>query len=217
MKNQPLACKNGPMFCPRLSVKTPYFFRCVRTLAALAVGVTVSQLPAHAHIVLDIDLRDDSAVVFTATGAFSAVDNSTTMTSEGVTLLGFFTQQRGSGEGPFIPSSTLRPSTVSPSDAYKSFILELVNLNLHRWGGTVTQLFSTTAPALTGQFVANLAFVAPELPAIGSSGPVIAGYSGNSGGIIGTWQVVPEPSTYAMALAGLACGGYSIFRRRRTR
>ena len=28
---------------------------------------------------------------------------------------------------------------------------------------------------------------------------------------------VPEPSTYAMALAGLACGGYSLFRRRRTR
>ena len=30
-------------------------------------------------------------------------------------------------------------------------------------------------------------------------------------------QVVPEPSTYAMALAGLACGGYSMFRRRRAR
>jgi hypothetical protein len=29
--------------------------------------------------------------------------------------------------------------------------------------------------------------------------------------------VVPEPSTYAMALAGLACGGYSLFRRRRGR
>ena len=26
---------------------------------------------------------------------------------------------------------------------------------------------------------------------------------------------VPEPSTYAIALAGLACGGYSLFRRRR--
>ena len=25
---------------------------------------------------------------------------------------------------------------------------------------------------------------------------------------------VPEPSTYAMALAGLVCGGYSMFRRR---
>ena len=30
-------------------------------------------------------------------------------------------------------------------------------------------------------------------------------------------QAVPEPSTYCMALAGLACGGYSMFRRRRLR
>jgi hypothetical protein len=29
--------------------------------------------------------------------------------------------------------------------------------------------------------------------------------------------VVPEPSTCAMALAGLACGGYSLFRCRRAR
>ncbi len=31
-----------------------------------------------------------------------------------------------------------------------------------------------------------------------------------------TWQIaaVPEPSTSAMALAGVACGGYSLFRRR---
>jgi hypothetical protein len=28
-------------------------------------------------------------------------------------------------------------------------------------------------------------------------------------------NAVPEPSTYVMALAGLACGGYSLFRRRR--
>jgi hypothetical protein len=28
---------------------------------------------------------------------------------------------------------------------------------------------------------------------------------------------VPEPSTCAMALAGLACGGYSLLRRRRAR
>ena len=30
-----------------------------------------------------------------------------------------------------------------------------------------------------------------------------------------TMTVVPEPSTYAMALAGIACGGYSMFRRRK--
>jgi hypothetical protein len=32
-----------------------------------------------------------------------------------------------------------------------------------------------------------------------------------------TQAAVPEPSTCAMALAGLACGGYSMFRRRRAR
>jgi hypothetical protein len=30
----------------------------------------------------------------------------------------------------------------------------------------------------------------------------------------GVLAVVPEPSTYAMALAGLACGGWQMFRRR---
>ena len=31
----------------------------------------------------------------------------------------------------------------------------------------------------------------------------------------GVLAVVPEPSTYAMALAGLACGGWQMFKRRR--
>ena len=30
-----------------------------------------------------------------------------------------------------------------------------------------------------------------------------------------SYTAVPEPSTCVMALAGLACGGYSLFRRRR--
>jgi hypothetical protein len=33
----------------------------------------------------------------------------------------------------------------------------------------------------------------------------------------GDLVVVPEPSTYAMALAGLACGGWQMWRRRRLR
>ena len=48
--------------------------------------------------------------------------------------------------------------------------------------------------------------------------------NGNSNTAFGDLQLtgmsvvtVPEPSTYAMALAGLACGGYSLFRRRRVR
>jgi hypothetical protein len=37
----------------------------------------------------------------------------------------------------------------------------------------------------------------------------------SNGWTIGTAVGVPEPSTYAMALAGLACGGYTMFRRRK--
>ncbi|MFZ4499755.1 MAG: PEP-CTERM sorting domain-containing protein [Burkholderiales bacterium] len=45
---------------------------------------------------------------------------------------------------------------------------------------------------------------------------------GANGGVYSAFRLagtaaVPEPSTYAMALAGLACGGYSLFRRRSTR
>jgi hypothetical protein len=43
----------------------------------------------------------------------------------------------------------------------------------------------------------------------------VVGAQGTLG--LSVFQVVPEPSTCAMALAGLACGGYSMFRRRRAR
>ena len=42
-------------------------------------------------------------------------------------------------------------------------------------------------------------------------------YAATSGGLSVGVVAVPEPSTYAMALAGLACGGYSLFRRRLAR
>ncbi len=42
-------------------------------------------------------------------------------------------------------------------------------------------------------------------------------YAATSGGLSVGVVAVPEPSTYAMALAGLACGGFSMFRRRRAR
>ena len=42
-----------------------------------------------------------------------------------------------------------------------------------------------------------------------------AGQSATFNPATGTISVVPEPSTHAMALAGLACGGFSMFRRRK--
>jgi hypothetical protein len=45
------------------------------------------------------------------------------------------------------------------------------------------------------------------------SGPGTAPYAS----LISVPTAVPEPSTYCMALAGLACGGSVVFRRRRAR
>jgi hypothetical protein len=56
----------------------------------------------------------------------------------------------------------------------------------------------------------------------GSSSTVfstMSNISGFNGGVqfiaLSSPAIVPEPSTYAMALAGLACGGCSMFRRRK--
>lgn len=40
-------------------------------------------------------------------------------------------------------------------------------------------------------------------------------YQGTKEGILRVQAIVPEPSTYAMALSGIACGGYSMWRRRK--
>jgi formylglycine-generating enzyme required for sulfatase activity len=48
-----------------------------------------------------------------------------------------------------------------------------------------------------------------------SQGRAASGEDISSGFRLASPVAVPEPSTYAMALAGIACGGYSMFRRRK--
>ena len=48
--------------------------------------------------------------------------------------------------------------------------------------------------------------------------PVVPSFEDNGVGFrLASPVAVPEPSTWVMGLAGLACGGYSLFRRRRAR
>jgi autotransporter-associated beta strand protein len=69
-------------------------------------------------------------------------------------------------------------------------------------GTNVLQLFANTG-GRSGSF-----------SAVNATG-LAAGQSATFNPTTGFITVVPEPSTYAMALAGLACGGYSIFRHRK--
>ena len=81
-------------------------------------------------------------------------------------------------------------------------------LNLNFSGGSyadgtdVLQLFANTG-GRSGNF-----------SAVNATG-LAAGQSATFNPVTGFITVVPEPSTYAMALAGLACGGYLSFRRRK--
>jgi T5SS/PEP-CTERM-associated repeat protein/autotransporter-associated beta strand protein len=69
-------------------------------------------------------------------------------------------------------------------------------------GTDVVQLFANTG-GLSGDFSAVM-----------YTG-LAAGQSASFNAATGFVTIVPEPTTYAMALAGLACGGYSMLRRRK--
>jgi T5SS/PEP-CTERM-associated repeat protein/autotransporter-associated beta strand protein len=64
------------------------------------------------------------------------------------------------------------------------------------------------------QLFANTGGRSGNFSAVNATG-LAAGQSATFNPTTGFITVVPEPSTCAMALAGLACGGYSLFRRRR--
>jgi hypothetical protein len=66
------------------------------------------------------------------------------------------------------------------------------------------------------QLFANTGGRSGNFSAVNATG-LAAGQSATFNPTTGFITVVPEPSTCAMALAGLACGGYSMLRRRRTR
>ena len=66
------------------------------------------------------------------------------------------------------------------------------------------------------QLFANNGGLSGSFSAVNFSG-LAAGQSATFNPTTGFISVVPEPSTYAITLAGLACGGYSLFRRRHAR
>jgi len=64
------------------------------------------------------------------------------------------------------------------------------------------------------QLFANTGGFSGDFTSVVSTG-LAAGQFATFNATTGYVSVVPEPSTYAMALAGLACGGWQMFRRRR--
>jgi hypothetical protein len=86
------------------------------------------------------------------------------------------------------------------------------------FGGILNLAFSGTYADGTNvlRLFANTGGFSGDFASVVSTG-LAAGQYATFNAATGYVSVVPEPSTVAMALAGLACGGWQMFRRRRLR
>jgi len=187
----------------------------VRVAAAFLIAFASEAVTHGASFLLNVDISNPSAVTITATGENAAADDSSTTTFDGVTLLAFFTSVESLDPPVLLSSSTLQPTGAAVS--YTSWLVDDysgtgVDLNLFEDESGDNQIFTTSKPAFTG--TATLDLSGYSLPPSGTTGAILAGYSGGTQGtIIGQYQVVPEP--YALPLAAsLSLMAFAWMRRR---
>jgi hypothetical protein len=128
-----------------------------------------------------------------------------------------------SGSGaPAVQQTTQTTMTTSPGMPYQLSSGSSASFNLSpdpQFIGSVTNSLFASASYFTGLGTLSSSLVQPFTLTSDNSGNTTVDYNSLSASgyveVVYTYQAVPEPSTYAMALAGLAYGSYSLFRRRK--
>jgi hypothetical protein len=145
--------------------------------------------------------------------------------SPGVLTVGSLSLSNGSHTLMEINSTSLYDQIVGTGTLTYGGNLDLVISGTYA-NGTTFNLFSNFSSPSNGDFAANgLNVTGSEyggLTFTGTDGVWTSTWTTNQQRLVfstttGNLVVVPEPSTVAMALAGLACGGWRIMRRRRLR
>ena len=152
-----------------------------------------------------IDISNPGNVTFTATGAFSLV-NETRSQGDGISFLEFFV---GAPANNTAFSGTLTPSGGLAFNT--NFVSSSTDFNL--FGPSHPDMvFTTTTAAFTGVGFDDMSYAIGNFAAPGTVGDIRTGYnSSNYGGIIGQYTVIPEPDT-AMLVSFV---GLALMRRRR--
>ncbi|MFD0894651.1 hypothetical protein KBB96_05470 [Luteolibacter ambystomatis] len=192
------------------------------TYPVLAAAGFVLAGQTEAALVLVIDVSNPAAVTITSTSANSQTNSSLNIGSDGITIQNFFTSAAN------YASSTAVVGNLAPTGSgftyaqLGTFNFEANNgnftagndLSIYATGATTagSQVFSTSTRAFNGVAIVDFSSTPGALPTAGTTGNVYSGYfqSGTTGHglLIGTFQVVPEPSPLLICALGLtvACG-----------
>lgn len=172
----------------------------------------------HGAVVLTIDISNPSAVVFTSVANHSQITGNLSVDfSGGISVRDFFTQNE------FVPGSAIVGDWKSRgADAQfnemATFVFDDpavvpgVSLSIYYSTPAPTDdqnLLATEAP-FTGSSIVNMEDLV-NLPDVGTTGDVHLGYLSSQGGVIGQWQVIPEPSAAILGTLGMTF----LLRRRR--
>ena len=109
------------------------------------------------------------------------------------------------------PGGWFASSSVSVGGGWNTYSFSLTQADFaHVAAGGGTGTFADTMAAVTRfEVLSGTGAVGHQ-----SRGDIVQAGNSTNTILIDNIAAVPEPSTYAMALAGLACGGYSMWRRR---
>jgi len=185
----------------------------MKTLKTLTIVATLTLITStvSAEVLLQIDIADASAVMFTATDGKTDAASSGYNSETGINLIDFFTENTASLDEPAPNSSDLKfmgayfPNITSDPE----YTFNFRNLNMYfvnSWDFD----FNAGETVFAGNATFDMSRFT-NLPAIGHIGDLQGGDSTPIGPVFGQYEIVPEPST--MMLFGL--GGLALLRRRR--
>ncbi|MEY3896812.1 MAG: hypothetical protein RLZZ214_2332 [Verrucomicrobiota bacterium] len=185
---------------------------------ALLLLVTAS---SEAALVITINIANPAAVVITSVANNSLVAKDLTVNFDGgISFRNFFTANESiTTANPLAISGTwtARGASASYNEMVtfafnNAAVVPGVDLSIYNVAAVNSddQNFTTTAAPFSGSSSVNMSAFT-HLPAVGATGSVNSGFLSTQGGSIGTWVVVPEPSSAVLGLIG----SLSLIRRRR--
>ncbi|MDQ8207949.1 hypothetical protein QEH52_10530 [Coraliomargarita sp. SDUM461003] len=188
----------------------------------LIASVSLSATVSHA-INLTIDISDLSNILLISETDHSLINATGDVGfAVGISLEDFFTSPQDLTDSVSIGGDlTARGTTLSYNETVSfafgdGAVVVGDDLSIYSTVGGENQEFVTSAPAFTGVGTINLSAFAAAIPSIGATGLINNGYQPSQGGAIGTWSVIPEPSSFALitGMMGLVAVGARRFPRK---